>query len=748
MADSRLFGYKLRDDQARILRYDRGRMAVSAVPGSGKTLTLSLLAARLISEGRIGQDGEVLVVTVQNSAVANVSQRIRQVLVDAGLLPVGFRVSTLHKLAADIMRLRSDLARVEEQFTVVDESETSRLMTRAVQVWKGNNFALWRSYLPEQDDPHESYSARVWTDETAKIGRAITKVCKHARLSPDAAAALCAGQTMSEFVRIGVDLYRLYDQYIRARNGLDFDDLIWRAFSALEQDPTFLTNLRARWPYILEDEAQDSSPLQEEILTSLSGPNGNWVRVGDPNQAINSTFTSADPRYLRRFLRRDDVASLRLPESGRCGQPIIDVANHLVDWTIHEHGTLAIREMTFEEQAIVPTRPGDPQQNPPAESCKTFIFSRAFADEEMEAVQIARLAVGYVHRNPDESVAVLCPTGRRGAAVVSELQQLPGSVPIDDMLRSTPQTRTVSRIMAAVLGYLGNPVNSHLISRLYKALAGMSRAHGPADGSATGQIETLLRSVSLAEFLFPRASGRISDLLPPGVSIDAAGQASLERFRDLVSRWVRASRLVPDQLLLTVAQDLFESESDLAICHSLATALRSMSQMHPTWRLADYAAELGAVAANRRSISGLSLADAGYREAPGRIAVTTMHKAKGLEWDAVYLISVDSLEFPNECEDHFRDTPRFMPDRAPALEARKELAARLGDEWALQDGVSAVNQARIEYIAERLRLLYVGITRARRNVALSWSAKRGSRPVQLAVAVQELRRFIVESRGA
>ncbi|NLX35177.1 MAG: UvrD-helicase domain-containing protein, partial [Chloroflexi bacterium] len=66
MAEQTLFGYRLRPHQQQVLAYEGGRMAVSAVPGSGKTLTLALLAARLIVEGHIGELGEVLVVTVQN----------------------------------------------------------------------------------------------------------------------------------------------------------------------------------------------------------------------------------------------------------------------------------------------------------------------------------------------------------------------------------------------------------------------------------------------------------------------------------------------------------------------------------------------------------------------------------------------------------------------------------------------------------------------------------------------------------
>ncbi len=104
---------------------------------------------------------------------------------------------------------------------------------------------------------------------------------------------------------MGVAIYAEYQRSLGYRAALDYDDLIRLALQALRADPDYLQRLRYRWPFILEDEAQDSSRLQEEILRLLSGPGGNWVRVGDPNQAIYETFTTADPRYLRDFLQEE-----------------------------------------------------------------------------------------------------------------------------------------------------------------------------------------------------------------------------------------------------------------------------------------------------------------------------------------------------------------------------------------------------------------------------------------------------------
>jgi len=97
--------YKPRPKQLEVLSYEGGRMGVAAVPGSGKTWTLSYLAAKLVASG-LEEDQEVLIVTLVNSAVENFAHRIALFLKEEmGLLPgLGYRVRTLHGLSNDIVR--------------------------------------------------------------------------------------------------------------------------------------------------------------------------------------------------------------------------------------------------------------------------------------------------------------------------------------------------------------------------------------------------------------------------------------------------------------------------------------------------------------------------------------------------------------------------------------------------------------------------------------------------------------------
>ena len=735
-----LFGYRLRDAQQEIMAYQGGKLAVSAVPGSGKTLTLALLAAQLIVDGKIGDQGEVLVVTVQNSAVTNISARIRQILESEHLPPVGFRVCTLHRLAADILRRRYDLAGMEEILLIVDDGEAGRLIDRAIDTWLATHSAWWESFLGE--NAGKSSVVQAWRRETEKIAHEVIKECKHLRLHPSEARQMLGsrGAQESPFLLMGIEIYELYARYLQTRGGLDFDDLIWRAIEALKQDSSFLTSLREAWPYILEDEAQDSSPLQENILAALAGAEGNWVRVGDPNQSINSTFTAADPRYFRRFAERSDVASLTLPQTGRCAQPIMDLANNLVDWTTASHPDAVIRSMAFQHQHMLPTDAGDPQPNPSANDAKISIRPEPFETEQQETTWVATWAGKYVSMHPERTCAILCPTQISGSNYVQQLQNATPPVPCEDLLRSTPQTRAISAVLADILRFLERRAISREAGRLFTRLAKGNRLACGGQHIDTSElspdivrhVDTVLSSIPTENLLFPMGYATLEDLLPSGLTLADDELALVNLYVRGVRRWVRASSLPTEDLVLTIAQDIFDTETELAIVHVVASSLSSMAMLHPEWHIGDLAHELDLIARNRRALGSLSLADSGYIAKPGAVVVTTMHKAKGLEWDLVFVTGLNSLDFPTALDDRFRDEPFFMPGRAPAIEARKELEMLVGTDFAPQAGADLVIESHREYICERLRLLYVALTRARSNLIITCSRSLGERqrPVQ------------------
>jgi DNA helicase-2/ATP-dependent DNA helicase PcrA len=233
------------------------------------------------------------------------------------------------------------------------------------------------------------------------------------------------------------------------------------------------------------------------------------------------------------------------------------------------------------------------------------------------------------------------------------------------------------------------------------------------------------------DFLWPRV-GR--DWLA-GLDLaqeDPAVAEQLETFRTLVRRWQGATLLPIDQLILTLAQDLFDQPADLAVAHKLAGLLRRASESHPGWRLPELTQELAVIARNERRFLGLSEDDTGFDPDAhqGQVVVTTVHKAKGLEWDRVYLMSINDYNFPSALPHdryisekwYVRDSLNLEAEALAQLDALLSAAGPAGMPPYVEGQAS--REARFEYASERLRLFYVGITRARKALIVTWNTGR------------------------
>src|SRR5260221_13505740 len=141
-----------RPGQHDILNYRGGKVGVSAVPGSGKTFTLSHLAVRLVeklTESGVAEEQEVLIVTFANSAVNSFKARIAEIVqTQRGLLPyIGYRVRTLHGLAHDIVRERPSLVGLAEDFRIMDDRAASALRREVVDEMLKTSTDLLRQYI-------------------------------------------------------------------------------------------------------------------------------------------------------------------------------------------------------------------------------------------------------------------------------------------------------------------------------------------------------------------------------------------------------------------------------------------------------------------------------------------------------------------------------------------------------------------------------------------------------------------------
>lgn len=715
---------RLRPAQVEILKYRGGKMAVSAVPGSGKTFVLSQLAAQIIAQGliEVNRGQQVLIVTYLNSSVDTFKARIRTRLQEMGLPPTGYDVRTLHSLSLEIVRtaLSGDTANMP---TVMDEGRGYYMLGRAVDRWKDDNPDLWTRFEPEGGP---QIHVR-WRETVEKAAREYISTAKNERYRPDRIWARLQTPPSTEidwsFINLLNGIYERYQAMLLRQNEMDYDDQVWLAVDKLEADYGLAQKLRLRWPFVLEDEAQDSVPLQEELLSLLTGEEGNLVRVGDPNQAITSTFTAAHPRFFNAFIDRTDVVTLPLPNSGRCAPRIIGAANALVNWVCDHHPVPEVRLHTFRRQMIEPAPPGDAQPNP-LDSESNLVVKLYRHREEEEIPAVVQLAQRYLQKFPTRTAAILVPTNVVGFDVAAYLDAR--DVVYDTLLQGNLREREVAGALRALLSLLAEPLNTRTLKEAYAALHELGHPAAAEPVSDRRRFEILLGSIHRPEaFLFPQTRDDIETALP-------AHTASAEEIDHLVrfSAFVRALfdlRALPvDDLTLALGDELFAHgadtarEGDLAIAYQIAILLRSWRDRQPEWRLPDLVAQLTDVAEGRRTLNMSSGSDVGFDPKAGRITLSTQHKAKGMEWDAVFLISVDGYWIPTDLDAYFQGVYGFFGGD-PTAEAEAQLIYLMEGKMGDYPDRSPTDAAHIDVISERLRLLYVGVTRARRFLQISRS---------------------------
>jgi len=731
----------LRASQEAILSYTRGRMGIAAVPGSGKTWTLSHLAARLILTTDLKEDQEILVVTFSNSAADNFAARIGNFLKDYGLMPgLGYRVRTLHGLANDILHMRPELSGLSENYTIIDESVSQDIFDEIVSNWyNANPDALDNLVIKSSSEKKRQTNV---LNLLKSIAKSFISTAKDLRLEPQTLFDSAAEKGVSDpIIELCLEVYRQYQSRLAYLGSVDFNDLIRLAYQSLEVDPTLVSQLSFKWPFILEDEAQDSSVLQQEILSLLTSQTGNWVRVGDPNQAINESFTTSKPSLLRTFIADSTVTSYDLPESGRSAPAIIALANQLNTWTQTRHPNMYVRDALANPQ-IEPTKPDDPQKNPPDSPDVVVINDRKFtSDQEVEF--IARHAAEWLHENPDKTVAILAFTNNHITRFIKALQ-IEGVKVVDALLNVPKSTQDTVGTVTHVLNHLLKPTNVKLLGRAFRAFY-RSEYKNDETRQKIEELQNALERLSATEsFLYPADQQELSTILNQALSEN--DEKKLIEFRDSARRWHAAAALSLDQCILTIALDLELEPFEISTLYRLATLIKELSEQNHYLDRESLLKEITNIAKNERRFNGYSESDEGFdpSQYPGAVTLATMHKAKGLEWDKVYLVSANNYDYPSGGElDQYRGESFFIKDNrnleAEAVEAVHFLAS--GNAELTLDPQQIAYQARLDVIRERLRLLYVGITRAKEQLYISWNTGKFDRNQQ-ALAVQMLSQYM------
>ena len=490
-------------------------------------------------------------------------------------------------------------------YTILDERDTTQIITQAVIAWYRSHIDEIESYLDL--GVAESYLYKVrktyLPDLLSDIATAFIRTVKDMQLTTDDVIRMGDEvQNLPDYQLIYMcsRIYQEYDRALHYRGAVDFDDLIRLALFSLRQDEQLLQRLRLRWPFILEDEAQDSSRLRQEILELLSGVDGNWVRVGDPNQAIYATFTTANPQYLRDFIHKDPTVTARtLPDSGRSTQGIIDLANHIIEWTRAKHPIPEVRN-ALDLPLISPVPPGDANPNPPDTNTIIRVLDTKLAPDQ-ELVKVAESIARWLPDNQEKTVAVLCSQNKHLENLADVFKTK--NIPYIELLRSTSASRKAASRLDGVIKFISSPRTSAFLAAAFESWRSAILNSEDLTGPDEEASRLLVKCTFTEDYLYPQMRDWLVEL-----PLEEKPQVEhlLREFRPIAQTWLDAANLPIDGLILFLGQELFVDIADLAVAHKIAALLARVRQHPPRMEAFDLSREVADFSTRDRKFTGLA----------------------------------------------------------------------------------------------------------------------------------------------
>jgi DNA helicase II / ATP-dependent DNA helicase PcrA len=720
---------------------------VIAGAGAGKTTLMAARVVHLVATGQIGPE-QVLGLTFTTKAAAELDVRIRTSLRQAGLSavdeesgdPLGPTVATYNAYAASLLhdhglrighepdtRVITDAARHQLGARVVARharpvSKLSDHPPTVIAAMLALDSAL-SEHLVSPDDVRELHRRlRPEIEQTLEGARCLPRTltwCKELQRALD----VFAGRE---------ELLHLVEEYRELKHALglmEFSDQISLGTTLARTRREVGRAERERFRVVLLDEYQDTSVAQALMLSALfSGPDlgdglGHPVMaVGDPNQAIYGWRGASVSNILHFPEAFPSVPGRRplaysLPTNRRSDRRILDLANILAAPLYAAHSGVKPLAPSAEARAGEVT----------ADLFETY-------DEELTwlagEVRAARVRVGCWRE-----VAVLTRDNTHAADVFEALSR--HEVPVEIVgLKGLLQLPEVADVVATLTLLQDLTANAALLSLLsgprwaigvrdLKLLG--ERAAALAGGGAT---QRAMASASVEEALAEAVAGAdptevpaLSDALAdPGEA--AYSTEARARFARLSHELRRLRRHADEPLLDLVRRIIDASGLDVELASSASPSaaarrdnldlfVRAVAEFRAVDGEVSLSALLSYLEAEEDEAGGMEVATP---TAADTVKLLTVHRAKGLEWDEVFLVGVARGKFPNNSgRPSWITTAGAIP--TPLRGDAGDLPALRG--WTKEDLAAHKQQGRVHEATEERRLGYVAFTRPRRRLSVS-----------------------------
>jgi DNA helicase-2/ATP-dependent DNA helicase PcrA len=624
----------LNDAQREAVLHGAGPLLVLAGAGSGKTRVIVHRIARLVRDEGV-LPWRVLAVTFTNKAAGEMRERLVALL---GLEANELWVQTFHAFGARFLRREAARAGLSPSFPIYDDGDQLRLV---------------KGILAELGaDEGETLTAR---QALSRIDR-----WKGLALRP---GELRLGDYDVEG-QLAREVYVRYEAALHRAGAADFGDLLMRPVRLLEEDEGLRRRWAERFEHVLVDEFQDTNPVQYRLLGLLAGPRGNVCVVGDDDQAIYR-WRGADVENILGFDRDfPGTRVVKLERNYRSTRNVLDAA----------HAVIARATRRREKRLWTEAEAGEPL---------ALVVGQ---DEHDEAERIARaVARERARGTPGDEVAILYRTNAQSRPLEAALRA--EHVPYVIVRGTSFYERAEVKDAAAYLRLALEPRSDldleRIVNRPPRGIGERTverlRAHARAGGVS---LYDALAEVDAIEGLKPAARRALSALRDAlaGLARDAPALDAGVAVQEVLSRTGLLARLQAERTdeAAEKAENLVElvaaaREFDEALAGAPPPRDPEEPVPSPLARFLEQIALLG---------------EADQATPEGRVALMTLHAAKGLEFDAVFLTGMEDGTFPRE--------PWGDPTAS-------EVAAAFDEER---------------------RLCYVGMTRARKRLTLSLARRR------------------------
>ena len=727
-----------REDQLPIISYENGTMAVPAVPGAGKTFIVTNLVAKLLCENK-HKGGKILILTYMNSAVNNFKGRIKKILQDNEIKEENsYEVMTIHSLAVKIIKEKPETVMLSEEFSIADDLQKNIILNECINNFKlngGQRAFVW--FLKGQkDNEWKDRMLDAWENGFYDlIGNAIGEL-KYNNITPYDLEKIIDG-SYKGILKIVLPIYKEYDKKLKQHGLLDYDDILILAHKALTLDEGLRNKFQSRYKYIFEDECQDSNEIQGKIIKLISKENNNLVRVGDINQSITGTFSSSDPKYFKEFIKEADNC-FRMDMSNRSSKDIIDLANKLVKYVTTEFNQIECREaLEAMDIKTVPENKGY-KENPKPEVYS--INTKRYITWQDEIEKTVMYAQNIKKKYPDKSIGILVPYNDQITQVARVLTY--NNLEFEELGPNSLNKRRMLVNISYIIDFILNCDDiQKLILVLDKVFIHTDNELGKSD------FLELIKNYTTEELIYNENK---EDLIIDNESDVYRGYVKgINVIKEILEYPI--TRL--DLLILFIGQKLELEKEDRAVIDYVSFYIKYLSLENINISLRDVY-EIISNTKNRvfNYIIDVVYEINGYEPQPGSITVCNYHKSKGLEWDCVFLLGLVQYNFPDNVKQKFQSDRWYLKDRYknPIAVVKSEIDKILNKSI----DIDYMYKSKIDVINEKIRLLYVGITRAKEMLILSCSSYKDETEIgkknkeqKPSIYINELEKHIKQKRN-